>query len=381
MFYVTLPSNGDLKTFPDNHPGKFKAQLPNQVLLPGKDWEVALASITFPSVSLSASSVYDDVNYDHLISKDFLCGIELNLDAKDKNDRKLGAVSYWLKGEEMKDEYRQNMSLRLASRHGVDFFNRMLGELTYILQSSLPVGLKDYFTKKDYSDGNKIRFKWPQFRWEDAGGVYRLKIDNEGVVNGDYTSELENAVLLHLDVAKSFNIVIPKKDNSGYELTSLITAEHFRDPLDHVKFVGDFQQLWAVVGGPSSGFSPAGTPSNSYYLKLSCAVNWYIYEIDNNFHNNGLHQPRPLYLYSDIGQTQSVGTSQTDLLRKVEYWNGTDQGIIYEPRHLQFLPVRKNAFDTVEFGISETDGSQTRFSGGNSEATIITLCFRRKKGI
>lgn len=37
MFYVTLPSNGDLKTFPDNHPGKFKAQLPKEVLLPGKD--------------------------------------------------------------------------------------------------------------------------------------------------------------------------------------------------------------------------------------------------------------------------------------------------------------------------------------------------------
>lgn len=74
-------------------------------------------------------------------------------------------------------------------------------------------------------------------------------------------------------------------------------------------------------------------------------------------------------MYTDLVKTQMVGKSNTDLLRKVEYWNSSNEGIIYEPNYLQFIPVRKNAFDTIEFGISKTDGSQTRFSGGNNEAT------------
>lgn len=74
-------------------------------------------------------------------------------------------------------------------------------------------------------------------------------------------------------------------------------------------------------------------------------------------------------MYTDLVKTQMVGKSNTDLLRKVEYWNSSNEGIIYEPNYLQFIPVRKNAFDTIEFGINETDGSQTRFSGGNNEAT------------
>ena len=347
--YITLPSNGDTKTYPENHPGKFKARLPQQILLPRDDWEVALASVSFLSVSLSASSVYDDVNYDHLVSKDLLCGIELNLDAQNARGDKIGSVSYWLRGSQVKDEYRRKMSIRLASRHGVDFWNRMLALLYYKLNTSSP---KNYTVKRDYRDGYRVKVKWPELQWENAGSVYRLKINNEGVINGDYTTELENAFLIHLDVAKfnlvipkkygsgyqltslvtvehfrdpmdhvkfvgdvqhlwavaggpgsgfnnegvingdyttelenaflihldvaKFNLVIPKKYGSGYQLTSLVTVEHFRDPMDHVKFVGDVQHLWAVAGGPGSGFHPEGPPSDSYYLKLSCAVNWYL---------------------------------------------------------------------------------------------------------
>lgn len=164
------------------------------------------------------------------------------------------------------------MSIRVASRHGVDFWNRMLALLYYKLNTSSP---QNYTVKRDYRDGYRVKVKWPELQWENASSVYRLKINNEGVINGDYTTELENAFLIHLDVAK-FNLMIPKKYGSGYQLTSLVTVEHFRDPMDHVKFVGDVQHLWAVAGGPGSGFHPEGPPSDSYYLKLSCAVNWYL---------------------------------------------------------------------------------------------------------
>ena len=45
---------------------------------------------------------------------------------------------------------------------------------------------------------------------------------------------------------------------------------------------------------------------------------------------------------------------------------------------LQFIPVRKNMFDTVEIGISEVDGTQADFVGNKNENAVVTLCFRKR---
>ena len=47
---------------------------------------------------------------------------------------------------------------------------------------------------------------------------------------------------------------------------------------------------------------------------------------------------------------------------------------LFEPLHLQYLPIQKNVFDSVEVGISETDGLQVNFKDGQ---TILTINFRR----
>ena len=47
------------------------------------------------------------------------------------------------------------------------------------------------------------------------------------------------------------------------------------------------------------------------------------------------------------------------------------------PIPLQYLPIRKNVFDSVEVRISETDGSQVNFKDGQ---TILTINFRRSGG-
>lgn len=98
-------------------------------------------------------------------------------------------------------------------------------------------------------------------------------------------------------------------------------------------------------------------------------------------YHSSLHQKRPLYVYSDLVQTQFVGKSETDLLRDVEYDGSTDGNTVkntYEPQNLQFIPIRKNFFDTLEIGISEIDGTQTQFLGCKNESTVVTLCFRRR---
>ena len=87
------------------------------------------------------------------------------------------------------------------------------------------------------------------------------------------------------------------------------------------------------------------------------------------------YQERPLYVYSDLVETQIIGSSETDLLREVVY-NGSKS--TFKPHNLQFIPIHKNKFDTLEIGISETDGTQTEFLNSNDE-TVVMLCFWRNQ--
>lgn len=132
--------------------------------------------------------------------------------------------------------------------------------------------------------------------------------------------------------------------------------------------------------GRKVGLRPEGISTKSWFLRLTAYVNWYFYELGHSF-RSPLHQKRPLYVYTDLVETQVVGDSETDMLREVTYDGVQEDGEIvvkntYKPQNLQFLPVRKNKFDTVEIGISEDDGTQTRFLDHMGE-TIVTLCFRR----
>ena len=49
-FYLTLPSNASSQIYSENNPGHYKVTLPRYIFLPEGDWEVALASISFPDM-------------------------------------------------------------------------------------------------------------------------------------------------------------------------------------------------------------------------------------------------------------------------------------------------------------------------------------------
>ena len=88
--------------------------------------------------------------------------------------------------------------------------------------------------------------------------------------------------------------------------------------------VGGVQRLWSVVDGNQVGLKPEGTATKSWFLRLQAYVNWYFYELDHSF-QSPLYQKRPLYVYTDLVETQVVGGSETDLLREVTY-NGVQDG-------------------------------------------------------
>ena len=60
------------------------------------------------------------------------------------------------------------------------------------------------------------------------------------------------------------------------------------------------------------------------------------------FQHTYVNPKRTLYVYSDLAQTQIVGGRETDLLREVTISTAIKGRRLYEPLHLQYLPIRKN---------------------------------------
>ena len=109
-------------------------------------------------------------------------------------------------------------------------------------------------------------------------------------------------------------------------------------------------------------------------MRFYSFLNWYFSGLNEKFQHTYVDPKR---LYSDLAQTQIVGGRETDLLREVTISNSVKGRRLYEPLHLQYLPIRKNVFDTVEVGVSETDGTLTKFRG-QTILTILTVNFRRQ---
>ena len=272
-----------------------------------------------------------------------------------------------------------------ASRDGVDFWNRMIALLTYRLHSKLPIQAIGIISNDKTLLSEKKHYRWPEFSWENVGGTYRLKMDNGGI-DGAYRSGRENAFYLNLEIAKAFNLIMPRQNGKydsyyqGYELTSHVTVEHFRDPISQTLDWLDGTKLWEIIDAKESGFKAERHSSTSKFVKFESSVNWYFYELGNAYYSP-MYQKRSLYVYTDLVHTQFLGRSETDLLREVEYDGSMNGNVIknsYEPQNLQFIPVRKNMFDTVEIGISKVDGTQTEFVGNKNKNTVVTLCFRKR---
>ena len=177
-----------------------------------------------------------------------------------------------------------------------------------------------------------------------------------------------NFVEIELELAEKFLLVEEKTKSDGTKITCLsssVRIEHFRDPnLNLWKSTDDLWSIrdvqWEVVVGR--------------FVTFSSHVNWYFSGLDEKIYHTYADPKRTLFVYTDLTQTQIVGGTETDLLREVSFTNNEKGKYLFEPLHLQYLPIRKNVFDCVEVGISETDGSQVNFKDGQ---TVLTIKFRR----
>ena len=408
--------NASQITYPGNTSSNYTVKLPKNIYLPESDWEVALGSISFPDL-ISQVVESEDTTYDlktripMIMNHKMFCkvlyddgkSIPVKKDGKNVKDIGGGTLYYHHVGGPIRLDL-EELGTRFPKsiQSGNEIWTRMTNLLTDRM----------YRTFEDVNDirgGQGKRLSdWksavtkkghhPYFEWVPNADSYDLKVNNENVEYLDvfnrtqqtssgpityFLEELtilflnENYVDIELELAKRFHILeqVQKDGKTETNLTSSVRIEHFRDPIlgkagQDPKAAG----LWKVVTYKPLAHDQKITIT---YVRFYSFLNWYFSGLNEKFQHTYVDPKRTLYVYSDLAQTQIVGGRETDLLREVTISNSVKGRRLYEPLHLQYLPIRKNVFDTVEVGVSETDGTLTKFRG-QTILTILTVNFRRQ---
>ena len=406
--------NASQITYPGNTSSNYTVKLPKNIYLPESDWEVALASISFPDL-ISQVVESEDTTYDlktripmimnHKMFCKVLCddgkSIPVKKDGKNVKDIGGGTLYYHHVGGPIRLDL-EELGTRFPKsiQSGNEIWTRMTNLLTDRMYRTFEDvnDIKGGQGKRlsDWKSAVTKKGHHPYFEWVPNADSYDLKINNENVEYLDvfnrtqqtssgpityFLEELtilflnENYVDIELELAKRFHIVeqVQKDGKTETNLTSSVRIEHFRDPIlgkagQDPKAAG----LWKVVTYKPLAHDQKITIT---YVRFYSFLNWYFSGLNEKFQHTYVDPKRTLYVYSDLAQTQLVSGRETDLLREVTISNSIKGRRLYEPLHLQYLPIRKNVFDTVEVGVSETDGTLTKFRG-QTILTILTVNFR-----
>ena len=348
-FMLTLPSDASTTTFPSNKPSSYKVKLPNQIYLPEDDWEVALSTVSFPDTET-------------VLDKKYLGEFPMVYRYVTKHGQPQGSLLkqfFYVRDDDLTDPF-------TPVRTGLTFWKKIVQAIHNDFYRSLKEG-------QDWGDGTG-RSGLPEFKWEKRGDQTDLHISNELLGN----KTVENYMDINLELAKAFGLV-SKLESGGWALGPSIEMKHIAPftklakPSDHGVPGGVF---WRVIeSGTTTLPAPVGLIRNYSVLRLYSYNDWYITDINTNFERTFGSKKRTLFVYTDVAQTQIVGERMTDMIKEVVYTNEFSGRSQFEPRHLHFLPIRKNVFDVVEVAVTEADGKLAELKGGS---TVLTLLFERK---
>ena len=126
-----------------------------------------------------------------------------------------------------------------------------------------------------------------------------------------------------------------------------------------------------VLGGDNK---PTFWKVDGDYLVLSVTCNWRFVNLNEMFRPTvEFPLTRPLHVYCNVGTSSMVGNRITDLLREIKYH--PKETTHFEPRHIQYVPVRNEVVEIVETQMAEINGDLVQFGEGH---TILTLHFKRE---
>ena len=118
--------------------------------------------------------------------------------------------------------------------------------------------------------------------------------------------------------------------------------------------------------------------NNATWIFLSMRVNWTFINLNQAFRSVIQDPRRTLHVYSDVGSSTMVGDKIVDLLREVKYDRTTKGQVYFEPRHIQYIPVRREVTDIIEIQVAETTGAGDDLAKFGPGHTLVTLHFKQE---
>ena len=209
------------------------------------------------------------------------------------------------------------------------------------------------------SDADGKNHTTAHFEWEGDD----LVLHNHDVSLTRYLGSYYPSFYIHSDLAVYMGWFIDGHNNNVYELGPNLMLEipdgTIPDPID-LPSPSD-TKFWSYGSG-------------SKLIRLSLTCNWKFTNLKSAFEMVLDSSKRSLFIYFDVGSSGVVGNQVTDLLREVNYKREGKGSQYFEPRHIQYRPVRKDVLDIIETQVAETTGDLAQFGTGN---TIVTLHFKK----
>ena len=241
--------------------------------------------------------------------------------------------------------YGRDMKKELASSTGSHLFH----QLVYRYEQARA---KQTAPKNKGAEDNGLKL-YPTFEWTSEGD---LLLNTKPV---DYKTQVA-----HVSWGKTLALKmgwIEQVSTGVYRLGPNIIQEFHSDSIPTPSDVLDGSNqpaFWKVEGE---------------YVKLSLSCPWRFVNLNETFRPSTEFAPtRPLHVYCNVGTSSMVGGRITDLLREIKYQpqNTTH----FEPRHIQYVPVRNEVVEIVETQMAETNGDLVQFGEGHA---LLTLHFKR----
>ena len=110
-------------------------------------------------------------------------------------------------------------------------------------------------------------------------------------------------------------------------------------------------------------------------VQLLAPVRWEIMNLNTGwFEATFTPETKTMRVFSNVGDSPLVGNQRVDLLKEVRMDEDKERQQYYEPRHLEYIPLCRQAFDVMEIHIDDLNGGTIKFGTG---VTSVTLHFRR----
>ena len=296
----------------------------------GRGWMVGMVSLSLPTIPVVVEE--GGVGDSHP-----LLYVRWHERVYSQDDQ--GNDHWWHERREL-TVYGRDMKKEMASSTGSPFFHQVV----YRYEQARA---KQTQPLNKWAENNGVKL-YPTFEWTSEGDLVL------NTVHVDYKVQVAHV---------SWGRTLALKVSTGvYRLGPNIVQEFHSDSIPTPTDVRDTSNkplFWKVEGD---------------YVKLSMTCNWRFVNLNNTFRPS-LEFPavRPLHVYCNVGTSSMVGGRITDLLREIKYQpqNTTH----FEPRHIQYVPVRNEVVEIGETQMAETNGDLVQFGEGR---TLLTLHFKRE---